>query len=152
MDSRGIEPRTTPMLREYYTTKPQARLHLVCIRPDHFKKWERTPLMGLIVVVERLAKMDWIGGFKPLRAATKGGTLGNVARKSLQIPLKGSAMKSIKKREDASDPSEGFGYNVYNQKREDAADPAEGIGYNMYKKREEVSDPSEGFGYKVYKS
>ncbi|KAI0483272.1 hypothetical protein GGR56DRAFT_623619, partial [Xylariaceae sp. FL0804] len=25
MDSRGIEPRTTPMLREYYTTKPQAR-------------------------------------------------------------------------------------------------------------------------------
>jgi hypothetical protein len=24
MDSRGIEPRTTPMLREYYTTKPQA--------------------------------------------------------------------------------------------------------------------------------
>ena len=26
MDSRGIEPRTTPMLREYYTTKPQARV------------------------------------------------------------------------------------------------------------------------------
>ncbi|KAJ5651446.1 uncharacterized protein N7484_005169 [Penicillium longicatenatum] len=26
MDSRGIEPRTTPMLREYYTTKPQAHL------------------------------------------------------------------------------------------------------------------------------
>jgi hypothetical protein len=26
MDSRGIEPRTTPMLREYYTTKPQALL------------------------------------------------------------------------------------------------------------------------------
>ncbi|KAI0392841.1 hypothetical protein F5Y17DRAFT_338511 [Xylariaceae sp. FL0594] len=26
LDSRGIEPRTTPMLREYYTTKPQARL------------------------------------------------------------------------------------------------------------------------------
>ncbi|KAJ5753345.1 uncharacterized protein N7511_007498 [Penicillium nucicola] len=26
MDSRGIEPRTTPMLREYYTTKPQAQL------------------------------------------------------------------------------------------------------------------------------
>lgn len=25
MDSRGIEPRTTPMLRGYYTTKPQAR-------------------------------------------------------------------------------------------------------------------------------
>ena len=25
MDSRGIEPRTTPMLREYYTTKPQAQ-------------------------------------------------------------------------------------------------------------------------------
>jgi hypothetical protein len=25
MDSRGIEPRTTPMLREYYTTKPRAR-------------------------------------------------------------------------------------------------------------------------------
>ncbi|TRX98480.1 hypothetical protein FHL15_000554 [Xylaria flabelliformis] len=25
LDSRGIEPRTTPMLREYYTTKPQAR-------------------------------------------------------------------------------------------------------------------------------
>jgi hypothetical protein len=24
MDSRGIEPRTTPMLREYYTTKPRA--------------------------------------------------------------------------------------------------------------------------------
>ena len=24
LDSRGIEPRTTPMLREYYTTKPQA--------------------------------------------------------------------------------------------------------------------------------
>ena len=24
MDPRGIEPRTTPMLREYYTTKPQA--------------------------------------------------------------------------------------------------------------------------------
>jgi hypothetical protein len=28
LDSRGIEPRTTPMLREYYTTKPQA--HLLC--------------------------------------------------------------------------------------------------------------------------
>ena len=27
MDSRGIEPRTTPMLREYYTTKPQAQLN-----------------------------------------------------------------------------------------------------------------------------
>jgi hypothetical protein len=26
MDSRGIEPRTTPMLRGYYTTKPQAHL------------------------------------------------------------------------------------------------------------------------------
>ncbi|KAJ5175802.1 uncharacterized protein N7482_001679, partial [Penicillium canariense] len=26
LDSRGIEPRTTPMLREYYTTKPQAQL------------------------------------------------------------------------------------------------------------------------------
>ncbi|KAJ5112784.1 hypothetical protein N7532_000829 [Penicillium argentinense] len=26
MDSRGIEPRTTPMLRGYYTTKPQAQL------------------------------------------------------------------------------------------------------------------------------
>ncbi|KAI1426299.1 hypothetical protein F5Y12DRAFT_742704 [Xylaria sp. FL1777] len=26
LDSRGIEPRTTPMLREYYTTKPQARV------------------------------------------------------------------------------------------------------------------------------
>jgi hypothetical protein len=26
LDSRGIEPRTTPMLRGYYTTKPQARL------------------------------------------------------------------------------------------------------------------------------
>ena len=25
LDSRGIEPRTTPMLREYYTTKPQAQ-------------------------------------------------------------------------------------------------------------------------------
>ena len=31
MDSRGIEPRTTPMLREYYTTKPQARvLEIIC--------------------------------------------------------------------------------------------------------------------------
>ncbi|KAJ5150289.1 peroxin-11B [Penicillium atrosanguineum] len=28
MDSRGIEPRTTPMLREYYTTKPQAQFIL----------------------------------------------------------------------------------------------------------------------------
>ena len=26
MDSRGIEPRTTHMLSEYYTTKPQAHL------------------------------------------------------------------------------------------------------------------------------
>jgi hypothetical protein len=25
MDLQGIEPWTTPMLREYYTTKPQAR-------------------------------------------------------------------------------------------------------------------------------
>ena len=28
LDSRGIEPRTTPMLREYYTTKPQAQLYI----------------------------------------------------------------------------------------------------------------------------
>ena len=27
MDSRGIEPRTTHMLSEYYTTKPQAHLY-----------------------------------------------------------------------------------------------------------------------------
>jgi hypothetical protein len=26
MDLQGIEPWTTPMLREYYTTKPQARV------------------------------------------------------------------------------------------------------------------------------
>jgi hypothetical protein len=26
LDLQGIEPWTTPMLREYYTTKPQARL------------------------------------------------------------------------------------------------------------------------------
>ena len=26
MDLQGIEPWTTPMLREYYTTKPQARI------------------------------------------------------------------------------------------------------------------------------
>ena len=32
MDSRGIEPRTTPMLREYYTTKPQAQF---CSRRTH---------------------------------------------------------------------------------------------------------------------
>jgi hypothetical protein len=25
MDLQGLEPWTTPMLREYYTTKPQAR-------------------------------------------------------------------------------------------------------------------------------
>ena len=31
MDPRGIEPRTTPMLREYYTTKPQA--HLLVTKP-----------------------------------------------------------------------------------------------------------------------
>jgi hypothetical protein len=38
MDSRGIEPRTTPrlffdekmMLREYYTTKPQAHIIKLC--------------------------------------------------------------------------------------------------------------------------
>ena len=29
LDERGIEPRTTPMLREYYTTKPFARRDLV---------------------------------------------------------------------------------------------------------------------------
>jgi hypothetical protein len=29
MDSRGIEPRTTPMLREYYTTKPRALVVVV---------------------------------------------------------------------------------------------------------------------------
>ena len=28
MDLQGIEPWTTPMLREYYTTKPQARFLL----------------------------------------------------------------------------------------------------------------------------
>ncbi|KAJ9484715.1 hypothetical protein VN97_g8651 [Penicillium thymicola] len=38
MDSRGIEPRTTPMLREYYTTKPQAQFDgrgslLTCHKP-----------------------------------------------------------------------------------------------------------------------
>jgi hypothetical protein len=27
VDLLGIEPRTTPMLREYYTTKPQARMN-----------------------------------------------------------------------------------------------------------------------------
>ena len=26
METRGIEPRTTPMLREYYTTKPHPQL------------------------------------------------------------------------------------------------------------------------------
>jgi hypothetical protein len=31
MDSRGIEPRTTPMLREYYTTKPRARVSIVTL-------------------------------------------------------------------------------------------------------------------------
>ncbi|KAJ5484185.1 hypothetical protein N7539_005981, partial [Penicillium diatomitis] len=31
LDSRGIEPRTTPMLREYYTTKPQALAHIGCV-------------------------------------------------------------------------------------------------------------------------
>jgi hypothetical protein len=29
MDLQGIEPWTTPMLREYYTTKPQARFLLL---------------------------------------------------------------------------------------------------------------------------
>lgn len=31
MDSRGIEPRTTPMLREYYTTKPRAPWNDLCL-------------------------------------------------------------------------------------------------------------------------
>jgi hypothetical protein len=31
MDLQGIEPWTTPMLREYYTTKPQARCVLLCL-------------------------------------------------------------------------------------------------------------------------
>ena len=30
MDLQGIEPWTTPMLREYYTTKPQARFWSCC--------------------------------------------------------------------------------------------------------------------------
>ncbi|PYH78045.1 hypothetical protein BO82DRAFT_166971 [Aspergillus uvarum CBS 121591] len=30
MELRGIEPRTSPMLREYYTTKPQPQLMFNC--------------------------------------------------------------------------------------------------------------------------
>ncbi|KAI0419173.1 hypothetical protein F5X98DRAFT_83139 [Xylaria grammica] len=40
LDSRGIEPRTTPMLREYYTTKPQARIdRRVLPVPSH--EWQQ---------------------------------------------------------------------------------------------------------------
>jgi hypothetical protein len=35
MDSRGIEPRTTPMLREYYTTKPRARIVMQSVNGLH---------------------------------------------------------------------------------------------------------------------
>ena len=41
MDSRGIEPRTTPMLREYYTTKPQAQLDER--RPDLWHRELKVP-------------------------------------------------------------------------------------------------------------
>jgi hypothetical protein len=42
MDSRGIEPRTTPMLREYYTTKPRALVIVVADRTDDHVTWDAT--------------------------------------------------------------------------------------------------------------
>ena len=58
LDSRGIEPRTTPMLREYYTTKPQAHFDDKPVLQVVYDPFGNNKGLGFNLEVPVLQRMD----------------------------------------------------------------------------------------------